>query len=180
MENNLQPSSITDEKIYAIAEQNGFHLNRHEMSWQFEVSDLYKFARSLLSHSAQSPESFSSGRPSLPIDTSGYVDIVFNGQPGLESCYFVEVENSDGASIKFGEWVNRSDGYTVLRFAAGFTPEMAAKICDEQEEPNGTGSFNDGKWQCAKALRALLPANRDGETYLSTKDLEAAMSKEAK
>lgn len=44
-----------------------------------------------------------------------YVDIVFDGPPSHESGRFVEVENSEGASIKFGEWVHREDGYWALR-----------------------------------------------------------------
>jgi hypothetical protein len=44
-----------------------------------------------------------------------YVDIVFDGPPGHHSGRFVEVENSDGMSIKFGEWIQRPDGYWVLR-----------------------------------------------------------------
>ncbi len=44
-----------------------------------------------------------------------YVDIVFDGPPGPEAGRFVEVENSLGQSIRFGEWVHRPDGYWVLR-----------------------------------------------------------------
>ena len=45
-----------------------------------------------------------------------FVDIVFDGPPGQQAGRFVEVENSDGQSIKFGEWIQRKDGYWVLRF----------------------------------------------------------------
>ncbi len=44
-----------------------------------------------------------------------YVDIVFDGPPSHESGRFIEVENEGGASISFGEWVERDDGYWVLR-----------------------------------------------------------------
>ena len=40
-----------------------------------------------------------------------FVDIVFDGPPGPESGRFVEVENSQGKSISFGEWKVRTDGY---------------------------------------------------------------------
>lgn len=40
-----------------------------------------------------------------------YVDIVFDGPPSHESGRFVEVEDAAGKSIKFGEWVERPDGY---------------------------------------------------------------------
>ena len=42
------------------------------------------------------------------------IDIVFDGPPGPQSSRFVEVER-DGRSIKLGEWVERPDGYWVLR-----------------------------------------------------------------
>jgi len=47
--------------------------------------------------------------------TLPFVDIVFDGPPGPESGRFVEVEAPDGRSISLGEWVERPDGYWVLR-----------------------------------------------------------------
>lgn len=44
-----------------------------------------------------------------------YTDIVFDGPPAHESGRFVEVEDASGASIEFGEWVERADGYWALR-----------------------------------------------------------------
>lgn len=44
-----------------------------------------------------------------------FVDIVFDGPPSHESGRFVEVEDSSGKSIKFGEWVERPDGFWALR-----------------------------------------------------------------
>lgn len=46
---------------------------------------------------------------------SDYVDIVFDGPPAAEAGRFVEVEDSQGRGIKFGEWLQRPDGYWVLR-----------------------------------------------------------------
>jgi len=43
------------------------------------------------------------------------VDIVFDGPPGATSGRFVEVEDMDGAGVAVGEWVQRDDGYWVLR-----------------------------------------------------------------
>jgi hypothetical protein len=64
-----------------------------------------------------------------------YVDIVFDGPPGPEPGHFVEVENSEGASIRFGEWVQRSDGYWVLRLHGyNLNGEMTAS--DAATEPN--------------------------------------------
>ena len=48
---------------------------------------------------------------------SAYIDIVFDGPPGPEGGRFVEVENQERKSIKFGEWVHREDGYWVLRIS---------------------------------------------------------------
>jgi len=44
-----------------------------------------------------------------------YIDIVFDGPPDHESGRFVEVENGSGGSIDCGEWIQRPDGYWVLR-----------------------------------------------------------------
>jgi hypothetical protein len=44
-----------------------------------------------------------------------HVDIVFDGPPGPESGRLVEVEDANGKSIKFGEWIERKDGRWVLR-----------------------------------------------------------------
>ena len=49
------------------------------------------------------------------------VDVVFDGPPSHESGRFVEVENSEGMSINFGEWVHRPDGYWALRFDAALS-----------------------------------------------------------
>ena len=44
-----------------------------------------------------------------------YIDIVFDGPPAHESGRFVEVEDPTGASISVGQWLQRPDGYHVLR-----------------------------------------------------------------
>jgi len=44
-----------------------------------------------------------------------FVDIVFDGPPAAESGRFVEVENAQGKSIRFGVWIERPDGYWALR-----------------------------------------------------------------
>jgi hypothetical protein len=44
-----------------------------------------------------------------------FIDIVCDGPPGPTAGRFVEVENPEGASVRIGEWVERSDGYWVLR-----------------------------------------------------------------
>lgn len=44
-----------------------------------------------------------------------HVDIVFDGPPGPTSGRFIEVEDENRHSIRFGEWIERDDGYWVLR-----------------------------------------------------------------
>lgn len=54
-----------------------------------------------------------------------HIDIVFDGPPGPEAGRFIEVEDSSGKSISFGEWMQRPDGYWVLRIP-GPAPLLAA------------------------------------------------------
>lgn len=46
---------------------------------------------------------------------SKHIDIVFDGPPSHESGRFVEVEDDAGRSICFARWVQREDGYWVIR-----------------------------------------------------------------
>jgi hypothetical protein len=43
------------------------------------------------------------------------IDIVFDGPPGPVSGKFVEVEDAHGHGLDRGEWVEREDGFWVLR-----------------------------------------------------------------
>jgi hypothetical protein len=47
-----------------------------------------------------------------------HVDIVFDGPPSHDAPRFIEVENDKGQSISLGEWMQRPDGYWVLRMKA--------------------------------------------------------------
>ena len=60
-----------------------------------------------------------------------YIDIVFDGPPGHESGRFIEVENSKGSSIKFGEWIRRRDGYWVIRLRVGNIENAAKALVDK-------------------------------------------------
>jgi hypothetical protein len=51
-----------------------------------------------------------------------YIDVVFDGPPSRQSGRFVEVENSNGASISVGEWIDRGNGLWALRL-----PRSSAK-----------------------------------------------------
>ncbi len=43
------------------------------------------------------------------------IDVVFDGPPGPVSGRFIEVEDESGAGLKIGDWIEREDGYWVLR-----------------------------------------------------------------
>lgn len=47
--------------------------------------------------------------------TTNFIDIVFDGPPGVIAPRFVEVESPPGVSIRMGEWLLRDDGFWVLR-----------------------------------------------------------------
>jgi hypothetical protein len=47
--------------------------------------------------------------------TGPYIDFVFTGPPDQRPAEFVEAEDDQGRSIRFGEWLQRDDGYWVLR-----------------------------------------------------------------
>lgn len=47
--------------------------------------------------------------------TDRYIDIVFDGPPSAVTGRFVEVEDETGASVSFGQWVDREDGTWALR-----------------------------------------------------------------
>jgi hypothetical protein len=49
---------------------------------------------------------------------TSHVDLVFDGPPGPLAPAFVEVEDDQRRSIKYGEWVERDDDVWVLRIPA--------------------------------------------------------------
>lgn len=50
--------------------------------------------------------------------STALIDIVFDGPPGPTAGRFIEVEEATGKSIRIGDWVERPDGYWVLRLQA--------------------------------------------------------------
>lgn len=56
-------------------------------------------------------------KPPAP-PSATFVDVVFDGPPSHESGRFVEVEDEQGKSISFGEWIDRGDGMWALRIPA--------------------------------------------------------------
>lgn len=110
-----------------------------------------------------------------------YIDIVFDGPPAHESGRFIEVENAAGASIRVGEWVEREDGYWVLRIPsrAAILEEAAATI-PASEEPENPYDYEPeavdrgwamGAWQArqeaARTIRSLASnTEEEAEDYL--------------
>lgn len=88
----------------------------------------------------------------------GHIDFVFDGPPGPQAGRFVEVENHKGESIKFGKWIQRDDGYWVLRCAAAPSPPVG------ETAPSATETLSklraDG-WMVAIHNDYTL----DGETF---------------
>jgi hypothetical protein len=48
-------------------------------------------------------------RPPARAPATSYVDVVFDGPPGPLAPGFVEVEDDQGRSLQYGEWVERDD-----------------------------------------------------------------------
>ena len=82
---------------------------------------------------------------------STHIDIVFDGPPSHKAGRFVEVENDRGASIRFGEWVERDYGLWALRIpgSAAAAPEMLEAL-----EDLTAAAPNDPCWQRARAAIA--------------------------
>ena len=54
--------------------------------------------------------------PTVRRKVHAYVDLLFTDPPGPDTeAAFVEAEDPSGRSIRFGEWLEREDGYWVLR-----------------------------------------------------------------
>lgn len=51
--------------------------------------------------------------------TGDYVDIVFDREPGPWPQRLIEIEDDQGHSISYGEWMKRTDGAAVLRVPRG-------------------------------------------------------------
>lgn len=94
--------------------------------------------------------------------TSEYIDIVFDGPPRPAAGRFIEVEDATGASITFGEWIERPDGYWALRFTpTGINPEFIKALQDEVSE-YGNSKINAALiWQRLDALLQSIGDTRD-------------------
>lgn len=115
-----------------------------------------------------------------------YIDIVFDGPPSHESGRFVEVEDSNGRSIRIGEWVEdqelwrlripytRPDPPTVGDDALEIgepdkVPQWAIDLADKHDSPTvGNDEVKESEWEeWYKATHELAPSeyadgHRDG------------------
>lgn len=86
-----------------------------------------------------------------------YIDIVFDGPPGPSkqlSGHFVEVEDMHGFSILVGEWLQRPDGYWVLRL----NPELEIAKRKRHMHIAGTtvGKHIDECAKCGEDIRSPI------------------------
>ena len=82
--------------------------------------------------------------PTTPPTQSLYLDIVFDGPPGPVAGRFVEVETDRGESISLGEWVQRKDGYWVLRIPPINLLDDIAEALEEQYNPTCDVCYGQG------------------------------------
>lgn len=62
------------------------------------------------------------------------LDIVFDGPPGPEAGRFVEVETTDGRSVRVGEWRERDDKFWVLRIDLSMSDHFCPKCLEANPE----------------------------------------------
>ena len=107
-----------------------------------------------------------------------FVDIVFDGPPDAESGRFVEVENSQGKSIKYGEWIERPDGYWALRIAqqgAGEGWKLVPVDPTNEMLINGAAATRDfysenGPYPRTKAMWRVMLAASPTPPFVSTEE----------
>lgn len=89
-----------------------------------------------------------------------HIDIVFDGPPGPEAGRFVEVEDSTGASIRVGTWVQREDGYWVLRVPdVRVLIEELTRMYDEHQccgDPDVAEALRSYKYEGHRPTRLIL------------------------
>jgi hypothetical protein len=98
-----------------------------------------------------------------------YVDFVFDKLPDHVPPTFIEVENEDGASINFGNWLVRDDGYAVLRIPVHTALDGATTLSPENVKLSTAGEFA-AMWnsrteeQREKLLNNIQSASEEGYT----------------
>jgi len=111
--------SLFHVELYA----NASHITRHESgnittpNYVINIADGHevvveaKNSLEALEKGILAIQKYKASRPSKQ-----YIDIVFTSLPGpVNQCQFVEVVDADGKNVRVGEWIQRPDGYHVLR-----------------------------------------------------------------
>lgn len=96
------------------------------------------------------------------------IDIVFDGPPGPVAGRFVEVEDESGASISFGEWIERDDGFWALRIPdtadaleqSRAVVEAAGELAD-MIHPNPEIAFPTRRWSAEFNLKVAVTKLRE-------------------
>jgi hypothetical protein len=131
-------------------ERNFYRLKAQE--WACEPDTVRKLIEAAMSRPAPTPAEHPADEmyrcihdaitpaPAAEVTGERFIDIVFDGPPSHKSGRFVEVENSNGQSIRAGKWIDRGSGLWALRIShpspdAGRVPEAErAKIIEECAE----------------------------------------------
>jgi hypothetical protein len=90
------------------------------------------------------------------------IDIVFDGPPGPESGRFIEVEDGAGRGIRVGEWIDRGDGYWVLRMPRPMSVDHKrdARIADLERQLAAETCCKNGYVETVRVAHGAL--NRIG------------------
>ncbi len=86
------------------------------------------------------------------------IDIVFDGPPGHIAGRFVEVENQDGHSISVGEWIERDDGYWVLRIETVVSDGEMVEHCRQFSECSEKDRMTSGYYEQHQAFHHYFAA----------------------
>lgn len=92
-----------------------------------------------------------------------YIDIVFDAPPGPVSGTFVEVEDQTGESIKVGEWIERSDGYWVLRIPSLRSSDWDDGFKAGWAEASDPDAFVNDVWDAKTPNPHDTPRENDAE-----------------
>ncbi len=113
-----------------------------------------------------------------------YFDVVFDGPPGAVAGRFVEVNDDTGSSIKVGEWIERDDGYWVLRIWR-WDAEMIERVAEVEHAHwahwttymlDHMTDVNIARWrqQAVMPYLALTPDEKESDREWARKALAAA------
>jgi len=59
-----------------------------------------------------------------------YLDVLFDGFPGPDSCKFIDVVDENGHGVNAGEWLKRGNGTVALRITVDGSADYECEIED--------------------------------------------------